>query len=134
MAYHVAIHRLIALVVAAALLAACAGEPQTADPISAPPAARSSPTTGLSPTAPPLPHPTVQLIPPPALPTAAASPLALPTRQAEFGPAFSRPLLLQTPRLHGQDVNAAQQRLRELGYAQVGEVDGIYGPNTAAAV
>ena len=36
--------------------------------------------------------------------------------------------------MQGDDVRAAQQRLRDLGYAQVGEADGIFGPNTEAAV
>ena len=36
--------------------------------------------------------------------------------------------------MQGDDVRAAQGRLRDLGYAQVGEADGIFGPNTEAAV
>ena len=36
--------------------------------------------------------------------------------------------------MQGPDVRAAQQRLSELGFPQVGQVDGIFGPNTAAAV
>jgi hypothetical protein len=45
-----------------------------------------------------------------------------------------RTLSLQDPHLQGQDVEAAQQRLLGLGYAQVGAADGIFGPNTSAAV
>ena len=49
-------------------------------------------------------------------------------------PAFQRELSVQTPRLQGEDVRLLQQRLLELGYEEVGEVDGYYGPNTEQAV
>jgi serine/threonine protein kinase len=48
-------------------------------------------------------------------------------------PAFVRTLLVRTPRLSGDDVHAAQQRLSDLGYREVGEIDGVYGPNTERA-
>jgi peptidoglycan hydrolase-like protein with peptidoglycan-binding domain len=128
------IQRLIALTVAAALLGACTGQSQTVNPISAAPAASSSPTTALNPPTPPLAKPTEHLIVPAATPTAVTSSVALPTTQPVIAPAFSRRLLLQNPRLQGEDVKAVQERLRQLGYAQVGKVDGIYGPNTNAAV
>jgi hypothetical protein len=43
-------------------------------------------------------------------------------------------LLLQEPRLQGDDVRALQERLRALGYWQAGAVDGIFGPQSEAAV
>ncbi len=46
----------------------------------------------------------------------------------------ARVLLLQEPRLVGTDVRAVQQRLVDLGYTEVGAVDGIFGPLTEAAV
>jgi len=48
-------------------------------------------------------------------------------------PAFQRKLLVQTDRLSGDDVRAVQERLSLLGY-EPGTADGIYGPDTAAAV
>jgi hypothetical protein len=48
--------------------------------------------------------------------------------------ALERTLALQTPPLQGDDVHAVQQRLLDLGYRQVGAADGIYGPQTDAAV
>lgn len=49
-------------------------------------------------------------------------------------PLFSRPLQLQNPRLSGVQVRSLQQRLQELGYREVGEADGFFGPKTQAAV
>jgi len=48
-------------------------------------------------------------------------------------PMFLRTLLVQTPRLSGDDVRAAQQRLLDLGYREVGEIDGSYGPSSESA-
>jgi hypothetical protein len=47
---------------------------------------------------------------------------------------FVRTLFLGDVRLSGEDVAAVQQRLLDLGYSDVGEVDGFYGPMTEAAV
>jgi hypothetical protein len=41
---------------------------------------------------------------------------------------------MQDPQLNGDDVRLVQQRLADLGYGQVGVVDGIFGPATDAAV
>ncbi len=49
-------------------------------------------------------------------------------------PLFSRPLQLQNPRLQGTSVRSLQQRLLELGYREVGQADGFFGPKTQAAV
>lgn len=58
-----------------------------------------------------------------------------PTEGTETGvPALERTLLVQEPPLEGDDVRAAQQRLLDLGYVQVGAVDGLYGINTELAV
>jgi hypothetical protein len=52
---------------------------------------------------------------------------------AQAPPSFSRRLLVQTPRLEGDDVRAVQERLSLLGYWP-GDADGIYGPTTEEAV
>jgi hypothetical protein len=49
-------------------------------------------------------------------------------------PTLTRRLSLQDPHMQGEDVKAAQQRLLDLGYRQVGAADGIFGPNTDASV
>jgi serine/threonine protein kinase len=49
-------------------------------------------------------------------------------------PSFTRTLSVETPRLSGDDVTAVQRRLVELGYSEVGEVDGLFGPNTESAI
>ena len=49
-------------------------------------------------------------------------------------PFLSRSLSLSDPRLVGEDVHLVQQKLLELGYAQVGEADGVFSPLTAQAV
>jgi peptidoglycan hydrolase-like protein with peptidoglycan-binding domain len=41
---------------------------------------------------------------------------------------------LQSPRLQGSDVREVQERLWELGYREVGEIDGIFGLQTDAAM
>lgn len=63
-------------------------------------------------------------------------PTDVPTQSAQNPPTsgWTRPLAEQNPRIQGEDVAQVQQRLRDLGYANVGDVDGFYGPNTAAAV
>ena len=52
--------------------------------------------------------------------------------------AISRPLerklYVTSPRLNGDDVVIVQQRLTDLGYVEVGEVDGYYGPLTESGV
>lgn len=45
-----------------------------------------------------------------------------------------RTLRLTFPRMYGDDVRELQQRLWDLGYAEVGEIDGYFGPMTEAAV
>lgn len=62
-----------------------------------------------------------QIVEATAAPTAVAPPLA-------------RTLSLQQPPLEGEDVRTLQQRLLDLGYAQLGSADGIFGPNTETAV
>jgi hypothetical protein len=48
--------------------------------------------------------------------------------------AYTRLLHLTEPYLHGEDVRIIQQRLFDLGYTQVGEIDSIFGPMTEDAV
>ena len=61
-----------------------------------------------------------------------ATPVPEVTLPGDTTPASERSLALQEPRLEGDDVRAAQQQLEALGYA-VGEIDGVYGPQTEAA-
>ena len=49
-------------------------------------------------------------------------------------PAFTRTLSVQASRLSGDDVTIVQQRLYDLGYHEVGAIDGVYGPSVEAAV
>ncbi len=65
--------------------------------------------------------------------TAPAAPAATPTA-APPSDALTRTLTLQDPPLAGEDVRAVQQRLLDLGYRLVGDTDGLYGPQTEAAV
>jgi len=48
-------------------------------------------------------------------------------------PELTRLLHLRHPYMQGEDVQQAQQRLKDLGYAQVGLADGIFGPQTDSA-
>jgi hypothetical protein len=52
---------------------------------------------------------------------------------AQAPPSYSRRLLVQAPRLEGDDVRAVQERLSLLGYWP-GDADGIYGPTTEEAI
>lgn len=47
---------------------------------------------------------------------------------------YVRPLFVRSPVMSGLDVAIVQRRLRELGYTDVGPVDGFYGNQTRAAV
>ena len=46
----------------------------------------------------------------------------------------SPPFLNTTPPMAGEAVNSIQQRLAELGYSEVGSIDGTFGPKTESAV
>ncbi|HEY3231897.1 MAG TPA: peptidoglycan-binding domain-containing protein, partial [Roseiflexaceae bacterium] len=48
-------------------------------------------------------------------------------------PVFTRRLLVQSPRLTGDDVRAIQRRLNDLAYLP-DDADGIYGPDTEDAI
>jgi peptidoglycan hydrolase-like protein with peptidoglycan-binding domain len=118
-------------------LAACAA-PQAPQPTAAPaatqPVATQPPAAATAPAAPTtvsaatiVAQPATE-VPPQATPVSATATRA-PT---SVGP--ERVLSLQEPRLQGGDVRAVQQRLLDLGYWQVGVVDGVFGPQTEAAV
>jgi serine/threonine protein kinase len=49
-------------------------------------------------------------------------------------PRFTQRLLLQDPRISGADVQAVQQRLHDLGYVEIGQIDGVFGSDTETAV
>lgn len=101
-------------------------------------AAPPAPTAELPGTAPAAPSMAATELPEPTTPVAASSPQpsestaenlpATPTTMA------TRLLLLQDPPLTGADVLAIQERLRDLGYAEVGAADGIFGPRSDATV
>jgi len=64
------------------------------------------------------------------------TPAALPTLTPSVTPTpfLSRHLFLTDPPMEGNDVLMLQQRLYELGYAEVGARDGIFGRMTSTAV
>src|SRR4051812_42193456 len=144
---HPQLRRYLGIAAAALLIAGCGGAaaPGPAAQATPPPTAAPAPVatadfatdrpSGPSPTRPPA---AASLPPAPTLPPTGASiaPTAQTTADSGAGqaPAFTRSLQLQNPHLQGDDVEAAQRRLVDLGYTQVGAVDGIYGPNTDAAV
>jgi peptidoglycan hydrolase-like protein with peptidoglycan-binding domain len=129
-----------AMIAACFMLAACGSANTTTLPSdTAAPAATValSPTGILDSTTPSIPAATNQApTAPAALPTQAATTTAAnPTASTPVAvDELTRTLSLLSPPLEGDDVRAAQQRLLDLGYTQVGEVDGIFGTNTAQAV
>ena len=127
---------------AALALAGC-GTAQSLPPTAVPPqptaaavvprATTAPPPTMLPTTAPPTREPATET----AAPTVTTeAPTLSPTLAAtqEAAPALDRALRLREPRMEGDDVRVAQERLVELGFEQVGTPDGIYGPATEAAV
>ena len=131
-----ALPSLILLTAIVSALAACGGaptpQPGAGNPTAAPAASVApAPTAAPAATQPPVAAPTA-----PPTPTAApeVSPTQAPRLDTPTPPPFLRPLNQQDPPIAGEDVKAAQQRLVALGYTQVGASDGIFGPNTAAAV
>ena len=51
-----------------------------------------------------------------------------------FAQSFTREINVTRPRMNGPDVKSMQERLLELGFANVGEADGYYGPMTAGEI
>ena len=45
-----------------------------------------------------------------------------------------RILTVTSPRIYGEDVKFIQTKLIEMGFAEIGEIDGYYGPKTEKAV
>jgi peptidoglycan hydrolase-like protein with peptidoglycan-binding domain len=89
------------------------------------------------------PRPTTQPATLPTMtPTSTLAPIDTPTDTPMATPEptttpvpFTRTLYLKPrPRFYGVDVEAVQQKLVELGYTEVGKIDGYFGPNTEAAV
>lgn len=56
------------------------------------------------------------------------------TLSAQNSPRFHRHLRVTVPRMYGEDVEALQSRLHQLGYTMAGPIDGYYGPQTERAV
>lgn len=125
------------------LMSACGGapapQPSGEDPTAAP-TASAAPTAGLGATQLPAvtqPPATASTLPPTAAPVTdapAPPPTTAPQTDTATPPPFTRTLSRQDPPIAGPDVTAAQQRLLALGYDQVGPADGLFGPNTEAAV
>lgn len=130
-----------AALLALLLLAACAAQPVAVAPPTAavPPApltAAPSPTpaTTPAPPAPAAPTPAATAARAPSAEPAPAEAPPAPTAAPAPVPPLARTLLLQSPRMEGDDVRLVQARLLALGYAQLGAADGVYGPDTEAAV
>ncbi|MBS1965390.1 MAG: peptidoglycan-binding protein [Chloroflexi bacterium SZAS-1] len=122
------------LAASAALLAACAQSPQATAPTALPAATLAPSVVPVSMNAPATAQP-APTVPQPT--TAAPAPTSVVTTvptATVVAPPFSRTLQLADARLQGNDVQAVQQQLLSLGYVRVGTADGIFGPNTAAAV
>lgn len=51
-----------------------------------------------------------------------------------FAQNYKRDLEVKKSRLHGDDVVYIQNKLIEMGFTEIGEVDGYYGPMTSGAV
>jgi peptidoglycan hydrolase-like protein with peptidoglycan-binding domain len=113
--------------------------PQTAQPTAAPSATQQpttqAPVQSPAPSAPTatVAEATVVAQPTTASPTQTASATST-TTSATTSAGDERILALQEPRLQGDDVRAVQQRLLDLGYWQVGAIDGVFGPQTEVAV
>jgi WD40 repeat protein len=85
---------------------------------------------------PPTPAPTATPTQTP-IPSATLTPTATLLVTATFTPTpppFTRTLSLTDPPMRGEDVLLLQQRLLELGYAEVGAPDGVFGKMTRDAV
>jgi WD40 repeat protein len=68
------------------------------------------------------------------LPTPTLEPTATLIPPTSTPMAFKRNLFLSDPVMRGDDVLALQKRLKELGYNEVGEPDGVFGKMTDQAV
>jgi YVTN family beta-propeller protein len=75
----------------------------------------------------------IQIIQPTATPIPSLTPTSAAT-PTPTKPPFERTLRLSSPRMTGDDVEHLQQRLLDLGYTEVGTVDGSFGPKTEEAV
>ncbi len=73
----------------------------------------------------------MDIVYPTATPTRAVDPTRMPTLASR---PFERNLLLTAPYMSGEDVLALQQQLLALGYAEVGNPDGVFGLMTEEAV
>jgi peptidoglycan hydrolase-like protein with peptidoglycan-binding domain len=130
----------LAVIAASFIFAACGSANTTTLPSDATAPAATvalSPISAPDSTTAPIPAATNQATTAPATPTteAVATTAANPTASTPVAVAeLTRTLSFQSPPLEGDDVRAAQQRLLDLGYTQVGEVDGIFGTNTQQAV
>jgi hypothetical protein len=140
---HPQLRKYLGIAAATLLIAGCGGTAAPGPAAQATPRPTAAPMATADfatdrPSAPTRPPAAASLPPAPTLPPTSVSiaPTAQATADSGAGqaPAFARSLQLQDPHLQGDDVKAAQRRLVELGYTQVGAVDGIYGPNTDAAV
>jgi peptidoglycan hydrolase-like protein with peptidoglycan-binding domain len=75
----------------------------------------------------------IEIIQPTATPVPSATFIPTPTETPTVPP-LNRNLRLTTPYLRGDDVLQLQERLLRLGYDEIGQADGVFGPKTDQAV
>lgn len=124
--------RYLTLPLISSVFAACAASaPQQAGP-AALPTATVPPTSpaALGATVAPMPEASQVPLGATVAPRPTATLLPMPQPQA----ALKRTMSVQTPPLEGEDVGALQKQLVQLGYAQVGQVDSVFGSQTERAV
>jgi YVTN family beta-propeller protein len=75
----------------------------------------------------------IEIILPTATPIPSFTPTSAPTQTPTLTP-LTRNLSLKSPWMNGEDVQLLQEQLLRLGYTEVGEPDGYFGPMTGEAV
>ena len=124
---------LVMLIFTLSVLTACGTESAT-KPTVTPPATAQSESLQPRATVTPASSTSAATSEPPSSTAPATAVPAVTTLAPASAPQWMRPLALEQPRLQGADVKLVQQRLLDLGYAEVGEADGIFGPKTANGV
>lgn len=75
----------------------------------------------------------IEIIQPTATPIPSLTPIFAPTQTPTLTP-ITRALSLKSPWMNGEDVLSLQEQLLRLGYIEIGEPDGYFGPLTDQAV
>ena len=124
---------LVMLIFTLSLLTACGTESAT-KPTVTPPATAQSESLQPRATVTPASSTSAATSEPPSSTAPATAVPAVTTLAPASATQWTRILAIEEPRLQGADVKLVQQRLLDLGYAEVGEADGIFGPKTANGV